>query len=129
MTVRAAVSRNLHLAHDLAARKLEDRWRAVDDEITNNRMSAARANGSPFAPAGCIAAEYLLEDFRHELAFLRKRINIHRERMKVIAHAPCPVCERSQVSHCASCGGCERGSLTCSALGCETSSAKVPASV
>jgi hypothetical protein len=128
-TVRAAVSRNLCLAHDFAARKLEDRYRATEAVMAQYRTSAARANGSPFAPANCIAAEYLLEDLRHELILLRKRITIHRERQKALSNAPCPVCERSQMRHCSTCGGCEVGDLTCVSLNCDTLPAKIPVSV
>jgi hypothetical protein len=128
-TVRAAVSRNWYQAHDLAARKLEDRFQATETEIAQYRTSAARARGSLFAPASCIAAEYLLEDLRHELVLLRRRITIHRERQKAISNAPCPLCERAQMKHCSTCGGCEVGDLTCVTLNCATLPAKVSASV
>lgn len=136
--VRAAVSKNLYRAHDLAARQLEDRVAVLEIEIANNQLSAQKANGSIFAPPGCIAAEYLIEDLRHEKTLLRKRIISHREKMTTISRSVCPVCQQSQSKHCSTCGSCNRqvggfGGLTCEVLRCETEGAKsgerVPAAV
>lgn len=128
--VLAAVSRNLIRAHDLAARKLEERIQVLEHDMEGMRLEAAKANGSPFAAPGRIAAEYLLEDLRHNLIQLRKALTVHRERQLAIAHMSCLVCNEAQSKHCEFCGGCaKKGGLSCEALHCETARAKVPVSV
>lgn len=125
-TVRSAVSRNLYRSHDLAARQLEDRVRAVEDDMAGLRAAAARSNGSLFAPPGCIAAEYLIMDLRSQLATYRKAILAHREKMTAISRSVCPLCEAFQARHCDQCGSCSNGrGLSCAALECSTLKSKV----